>query len=175
MDELLAEAEVVGLLRTCALHAKDAQPDKRKDSLQAELANLKLPPAFRLPLLPTIQCAGLRIAKCKTMDSAKVPLWLVFENSTAEAEDTFLIFKEGDDLRQDMLTLQILNVMDRLWQSDGLDLHLTLYRCIATGHMSGMIQVVLDSQTIANIQVHVVLSSFFFLVQYKLLFLDFDS
>ena len=43
-----------------------------------------------------------------------------------------IIFKSGDDLRQDMLTLQMLRVMDQLWRQRGLDLCLTLYGCIAT-------------------------------------------
>ena len=34
------------------------------------------------------------------MDSEKVPLWLVFENSGPQGKDLYVIFKCGDDLRQ---------------------------------------------------------------------------
>ena len=41
------------------------------------------------------------------MDSKKLPLWLVFENAEADKPDIYVIFKTGDDLRQDQLTLQV--------------------------------------------------------------------
>ena len=50
------------------------------------------------------------------------PLWIVFENNDSNAEDVYVIFKNGDDLRQDMLTLQMLRIMDKLWKREGLDL-----------------------------------------------------
>ena len=61
------------------------------------------------------------------------------------------MFKSGDDLRQDQLTLQILGLMDRLWKSEGLDLHMSAYRCISTGNEIGMLEIVGNSATLANI------------------------
>ena len=37
-----------------------------------------------------------RIDKCKYMNSAKKPLWLVFENEDELGEDIIIIFKNGD-------------------------------------------------------------------------------
>lgn len=54
------------------------------------------------------------------------PLWVVFENSNLFGDDVYLIFKNGDDLRQDMLTLQMLRIMDRLWKREGLDLRFVI-------------------------------------------------
>jgi len=67
-------------------------------------------------------------------------------------EDSLIIYKSGDDLRQDALTLQMLNLMDQIWKSAGLDLHLTPYRVSVTGDGTGLIEVVLDSTTTAKIQ-----------------------
>jgi phosphatidylinositol kinase/protein kinase (PI-3 family) len=63
-----------------------------------------------------------------------------------------VLFKKGDDLRQDILTLQMLGIMDSIWKSAGMDLHLTLYNCISTGDDMGLVEVVSDSKTTAQIQ-----------------------
>lgn len=91
------------------------------------------------------------------MSSKMVPLWLVFKNADPDAPNVYVIFKSGDDLRQDILTLQILTLMDALWLSSGLDCRMKPYKCIATGvneHNEGvgLIEVVLNSDTTSGIQ-----------------------
>lgn len=115
-------------------------------SLSLDLSFLTFPITFYLFFLFT------RIEKCRVMDSKMRPLWLVFENSDPFGEDIYLILKDGDDLRQDMLTLQMLRIMDKLWKKEGLDLRMNPYGCISTADKVGMIEVVLNAETIANIQ-----------------------
>jgi len=106
---------------------------------------------FRLPLHPTILLTNRFVLdKCKPLDSAKCPLWLVLLDTCDEPY--YLIFKSGDDIRQDLLTLQMLNIMDQMWKKENLDFNLTIYRCLATSDSVGMIEVVLEAETIANIQ-----------------------
>lgn len=51
-----------------------------------------------------------------------------------------------------MLTLQMIRIMDKIWKDEGLDLKMSPYRCISTDDKVGLIEVVLDANTIANIQ-----------------------
>jgi len=76
----------------------------------------------------------------------------VFKNADSQAPNMTVIFKVGDDLRQDMLTLQMFRVMDKLWKKLGLNLKLNAYQCIVTGNDIGMLEVVTNSMTIAKIQ-----------------------
>ena len=112
---------------------------------------------FQIPLNPRLEARSLIVEKCKYMSSKKVPLWLVFENADPTAKDIYIIFKSGDDLRQDILTLQLLKIMDKIWLEHDLDMRLKPYKCIATGVNDagegvGMIEVVLGSDTTSGIQ-----------------------
>lgn len=88
----------------------------------------------------------------RVMDSKKLPLWLKFKNKDDPDNDINIIFKVGDDLRQDMLTLQLIRLMDAMWTEQGMDMKMNAYECISTGDEIGMLQVVMNSETIANIQ-----------------------
>mmetsp|Transcript_20231 Transcript_20231/g.60979 ORF Transcript_20231/g.60979 Transcript_20231/m.60979 type:complete len:864 (+) Transcript_20231:256-2847(+) len=53
-----------------------------------------------------------------------------------------IIYKAGDDLRQDQLVLQMFTLMDRLLKDENLDLKLTPYRVLPTSAGDGMIEYV---------------------------------
>ncbi|KRT83788.1 hypothetical protein AMK59_4719, partial [Oryctes borbonicus] len=129
--------------------------NKDKEKAKAALKNnLEGDPVknFRSPLDPSFRCKNIRVEKCRVMDSKMKPLWIVFENADEFAQDVYIIFKNGDDLRQDMLTLQMLRIMDKIWKKEGLDLRMNPYNCISLEYRIGMIEVVLNAETIANIQ-----------------------
>lgn len=112
---------------------------------------------FQIPLDPKWEATTLLVEKCRYMSSKMVPLWLVFNNADEDAPPIYIMFKSGDDLRQDILTLQMIRVMDKAWLLDGLDMKLRPYRCIATGVNErgdgvGMIEIVLNSDTTSGIQ-----------------------
>lgn len=127
------------------------QMRQKLESLQMQ----GLPESFKVPYDPGLRAGSLVIEQCKVMASKKKPLWLQFKRAdpTTLSSDTIgIIFKDGDDLRQDMLILQILLIMESIWETESLDLSLLPYGCISTGNKIGMIEIVKDATTIANIQ-----------------------
>ena len=58
-----------------------------------------------------------------------------------------IIYKCGDDIRQDLLTLQLIKIMDKIWLDYGYDYRMKPYKVISTLDQVGMIEVVLNSET----------------------------
>ncbi|EHB16649.1 Phosphatidylinositol-4,5-bisphosphate 3-kinase catalytic subunit delta isoform [Heterocephalus glaber] len=107
------------------------------------------------PLDPSTLLEEVCVEQCTFMDSKMKPLWIMYSSKEAGTTGSVgIIFKNGDDLRQDMLTLQMIQLMDVLWKQEGLDLRMTPYGCLPTGDRTGLIEVVLHSDTIANIQLN---------------------
>ncbi|XP_014479292.1 PREDICTED: phosphatidylinositol 4,5-bisphosphate 3-kinase catalytic subunit delta isoform [Dinoponera quadriceps] len=156
MRSLFKQMKCLDKLRNASEQAK--QRKDRKATLQGFQDFIQEPHCQEAmsdilnPLDPSFRWNRIKIEKCRVMDSKMRPLWLVFENSDPFGDDIYLIFKHGDDLRQDMLTLQMLRIMDKLWKKEGLDLRMNPYGCISTESRVGMIEVVLNAETIANIQ-----------------------
>lgn len=98
-----------------------------------------------------LRVKGIKVNKCKFMKSKKKPLWLVFENGDYFGEDIYVMFKKGDDLRQDVITLQLFKVMQNLWFEQGLSLKMSIYNVISTGYFEGLLQIVTNSETLAKI------------------------
>lgn len=108
------------------------------------------------PLNISHELGAIDASRSRVLSSAKRPLYLVWLNKSPYAElyeHTFeLIFKHGDDLRQDMLTLQALKLLNIIWMEEGLDLKMLIYDCSSTGHKIGFIEVIRQSLTIFKIQ-----------------------
>ncbi|KAI6869188.1 putative phosphoinositide 3-kinase [Hortaea werneckii] len=123
-----------------------------------------------LPLDPDVKAVGVSAEECNVFKSTLSPFYLTFRTaptvgqaeqadgnaegesrrskmskkkpearSTDEGEYP-LIFKTGDDLRQDQLVIQIIALMDRLLLNENLDLRLTPYRILATSTLAGAVQ-----------------------------------
>jgi len=153
VNNFYRQVDLIKHLKSTAEMLKKVKPNRRDQVLREELGKFQFSGStIQLPIDPQVGVNEFILEKCKTLDSFTVPLWLVFRNSNRPEESKYVIFKAGDDLRQDVLTLQMFHIMDELWKSNGLDLHLTPYQVVSTGNESGMIQVVLNAETTANIQ-----------------------
>ncbi|XP_049283271.1 phosphatidylinositol 4,5-bisphosphate 3-kinase catalytic subunit beta isoform [Anopheles funestus] len=150
---LLKQMQCLRYLQVCSDNVKKGSKEKGRALLMEQLAKEgHLTSDLISPLNPSFRCKSVRTERCKVMDSKMRPLWVVYENSDPNGDDIHMIFKNGDDLRQDMLTLQMLRIMDRIWKNHGLDFRMNPYSCISTDHKLGLIEVVLNAETIANIQ-----------------------
>ncbi|XP_014289821.1 phosphatidylinositol 4,5-bisphosphate 3-kinase catalytic subunit delta isoform [Halyomorpha halys] len=154
IGSLSRQVELVTKLKSVS-EAVRTRKDKPKLTLQDSLKEehvMDTVAGVLNPLDPSYRCRNVRIEKCRVMDSKMKPLWVVLENDDVFGDDIYIIFKNGDDLRQDMLTLQMIRIMDRIWKNEGLDLRMNPYGCISTDNRVGLIEVVLNAETIANIQ-----------------------
>ncbi|XP_054843829.1 phosphatidylinositol 4,5-bisphosphate 3-kinase catalytic subunit gamma isoform isoform X3 [Eublepharis macularius] len=164
LQDFLKQVQVIELLHKVTMEIKLVSAEKYDVTPQVitqlkqkleKLQDSKLPECFRVPYDPGLKAGALVIEKCKIMASKKKPLWLEFKcaDPTSLSNETIgIIFKHGDDLRQDMLILQILRIMESIWEEESLDLCLLPYGCISTGNKIGMIEIVKDAMTIAKIQ-----------------------
>ncbi|KAL7609297.1 phosphatidylinositol 3-kinase, root isoform [Lactuca sativa] len=114
--------------------------------LLSELTYFEEP--IRSPLAPIVLITGIIPSDSSIFKSALHPLRLAFR--TANGGCLKIIFKKGDDLRQDQLVVQMVSLMDRLLKLENLDLHLTPYRVLATGHDEGMMEFI-PSKSLAQI------------------------
>jgi len=142
---------VISKLEEVSQIVKDTGEGERVRVLRQELGGIVFPKRFQLPLDPHMVCRGINPAKCRVMDSAKMPLWLCFQNVKKEEKPHMVLFKSGDDLRQDQLTLQVLRMMVQFWREEGLDLSMCPYLCISTASEQGMLEIVTGADTLANI------------------------
>ncbi|KAL4824637.1 hypothetical protein H8958_002686 [Nasalis larvatus] len=69
------------------------------------------------PLNPSTLLAEICLEQHTLMDSKMKPLWILYSNQEAGSGGRVsIILKNDDDLRQDMLTLQTIQLVDVLWK-----------------------------------------------------------
>ena len=152
--ELLAEELLVSTLRKVVKVGKEQGPSKEQNSgeLMDVLQAVSIPPdGVRLPIDASFHVGCLVPEKCKVMSSATKPLMLRF-TSFGSDELIGVIFKDGDDLRQDGVCLQAFGMMERLWDSAGLNVPLRCYRATDLGSEVGMLEMV-AAETLSAISV----------------------
>ncbi|TRY67190.1 hypothetical protein TCAL_09234 [Tigriopus californicus] len=102
-----------------------------------------------LPIKPDKIVDGILPGKTEIYKSAMLPSKFVFRQSDQQGY-VKVIFKVGNDLRQDQFALQMIDLFNKLFLSSGLDLHITPYKVLATSTNSGFVEYI-ESQSVANI------------------------
>ncbi len=112
-----------------------------------------------LPIDPHIKIKGTLTEQCSVFKSAKCPVKYTFKvekdsqqyNPHEDKEHISMMFKYGDDLRQDQLILQMINYMDSLLKKVHLNYEFTTYKVLATSKSDGFVEFVPNSKTIFDI------------------------
>ena len=142
---LLRQGELITVLTNIAKDIRFSREnrvhkiEKLKRSLKDpknELLNIE--PPLPIPLDPGISIIGCFPEESNVFKSSLSPLLITFK--TSEGRKYPILFKVGDDLRQDQLVIQIIILMDLLLQKENLDLKLTPYRILATSPTAGAVQ-----------------------------------
>ena len=142
---LLRQGELVTVLSKISKEIRFSREDRPKKAqrLKKYLADPKnelmsFDPPLALPLDPSVSIVSCYPDDSMVFKSSLFPLLINFK--TSEGKKYPIIFKTGDDLRQDQLVIQIISLMDRLLQKENLDLKLSPYRILATSPQAGAVQ-----------------------------------
>ena len=144
---LLRQGELITVLSKISKEIRFSREDRPRKAqrLKKYLADPKneltsFDPPLPLPLDPSIQVISCDPADSVVFKSSLFPLLIHFRTTSGTKYP--IIFKTGDDLRQDQLVIQIISLMDRLLRKENLDLKLSPYRILATSATAGAVQFV---------------------------------
>ncbi|XP_038059018.1 phosphatidylinositol 4-kinase alpha-like [Patiria miniata] len=146
--------------------------EERKDACLRALSRIRLQPGCYLPSSPEAIVMEIDYKSGTPMQSAaKAPFLAKFKVKKCGVHDLesiglrggvrkdeeqdmkkplsweACIFKVGDDVRQDMLALQVIGLFKNIFRQVGLDLYLVPYRVVATSPGCGVIQCVPDTKS----------------------------
>eukprot|EP00762_Andalucia_godoyi_P003418 ANDGO_04373.mRNA.1 Phosphatidylinositol 3-kinase len=148
------------LQRTCKALEKEKNRIKKIETLKSLIVSggddqmfttLFKTSIVSLPIHPHVAIQRLLADDAYVFKSAKNPLKLAFSPTNESAPIQRIIFKSGDDIRQDQLVMQMINLMDTVLKRNGLDLRLTPYRVLACSADCGVVECIEDVKSIAEI------------------------
>lgn len=163
---LLRQGELIAILSKLSKEIRFGRDNRlhKIERLKKYLADpknelIKIDPPLPLPLDPAIMVTGIDPEDASVFKSSLSPLLLNFrvaanpdptsttKSSKAKPKSSRqtkypIIFKTGDDLRQDQLVIQIITLMNNLLLKENLDLKLTPYSILATSPQTGAVQFV---------------------------------
>lgn len=144
---LLRQGEWICILSKISGEIKESNESiaRRTERVKQFLADPKnelvtIDPPLPLPLDPSVEITGVVPEETVVFKSSLHPIKVTFKTTTGRKYA--ILFKTGDDLRQDQLVIQIITLMDDLLQKENLDLKLSPYKILATSTSAGLSQFV---------------------------------
>ena len=96
-------------------------------------ARKHLPLLFTFSGEPKVVISEFDLEEFTVFHSKKIPLKISGKNHQPGGDSLITMFKNGDDLRQDILTMQMLYLMDKIWLDNELDMCMMPYKVLGTG------------------------------------------
>uniref|UniRef100_A0A5S6QQJ6 Uncharacterized protein n=2 Tax=Trichuris muris TaxID=70415 RepID=A0A5S6QQJ6_TRIMR len=146
-SELVSELEYVA-----NLVKREAKDDRKMKALEVQLSLVDswlLQNHVRMPFNPSALAVGIYLDQCKFFHTLTSPVMVSFRTLNSSCG---ILYKAGDDLRQDFLVLQMIRLMDQLWLTDGIDLRMIVYRIMPLQDRKGLIELVKGAKTLREIQ-----------------------
>lgn len=134
-----------------AAHGAKSIRDRVKELMQndPQFTELKDFAPTRLPLDPTRVAVGIDPTDVKVFTSKLWPVLLTFK--LEDGSNYRVIFKIGDDMRQDVLIIQLFEVMDNIFQESSLRFPITAYKTLAFSPNFGCCEFIENSKAIRDI------------------------
>lgn len=131
---------------------RQTDPAERASKLKELCAAVSIVSPISLPTHPHSEIDSLIFEECSIFDSFAAPMKLCFKNIEPQADPVVVILKVGDDLRQDLLCLNLFSLMDSVcWKAYPEEM-MTLYSVVNVGPKAGLIEAVPKCTTIADIE-----------------------
>ncbi|KAI5181456.1 phosphatidylinositol 4-kinase A [Nematocida sp. AWRm80] len=119
--------------------------DEKKKKINKAISEVTFPEGCYLPITGETVISVVEGSGKALQSAEKVPYMVSFkvqDKESAELQDRAVIFKFGDDCRQDVLALQIIKLFQDIFKEKGLSLFLYPYKVLATGSGTGIIEVI---------------------------------
>ena len=148
-------------IATKQLDFKSKQKDKQNffaesvknfnEKLENEIGEISLPLNFKYRI------KKINPENCKVLikNGKHVKLIVDFKNSDRFGDDLLISYYNDQDIRTNLMTMQLFNIVHTIWCENQLKIKMPLYDVITTGRNKGLIQIIPNSKTYEDIYNHV--------------------
>ena len=135
------------------LNSKIKQKDKQNffaqsvqefnERIENEIGEISLPLNFKY------RVKQIKPQNCEVIikNGKKVKLIINFQNSDKLGDDLLISYYNDQDIRTNLITMQLFNIVHTIWCENNINIKMPLYNVITTGRNKGLIQILPESKS----------------------------